>query len=147
MPRDAVEVVFITRPDVKDVYDQKIPGLCSLNAEGPTEDVDAGKRRITNVIGGVIIADGTVEPFPAVRAERVTGFHRHVGGHVRVPPVVPNMLLVREGLRIVEWEEVFWHDPSLVSVKRWRICGKCLGQAGWGDRAAATVGAGWRMLK
>lgn len=107
-------VLLIARVDLKDVDDQQVARLGPLDVEGPREDVHAGKRGIPNVIGGVIVVDGAVEPLADIRAEYCAGLDRYGRRDVRVPPVVPDDLLVGELLGVIHQEEILRHRNTFL---------------------------------
>jgi hypothetical protein len=94
--------------------------------------VHALQRGVQDVVGGIVVDDGTVEPFTAVHPERVPGLDMHLGGNLRVPPVVADDLLVGELLRRIEREDDLGHCSSWCQV--W-------GSLGW----ARPLGALWSV--
>jgi len=58
--------------------------------------VHGGQRRVPDVLGGVVVVDRAVEPFPAVDAEGVARLDVDMRRDVGVPPVVPDDLLLGE---------------------------------------------------
>jgi hypothetical protein len=58
--------------------------------------VDARKRRVADVVGGVVVLDRSVEPLATVGPEDVSRLHANNRRDVRVPAVVPDVLLLGE---------------------------------------------------
>jgi hypothetical protein len=58
--------------------------------------VHARQRGVAYIVGRVVVSDRTVEPLAAVGPEDIARLHRDVGGNVRVPSVVANVLLILE---------------------------------------------------
>ena len=88
------------------------PGLAPCDGDRPAEHVHGRKRRVQNVIGGVVVVDGAVEPFATVNAERITGFDLDLGRDIRMPAIVANYLLLGELLRGIEWKHYLRHQIS-----------------------------------
>jgi hypothetical protein len=107
-------VLLIACVDLEDVDDQQIARLGALDAEGAAQDVHAGKGGVANIVRGVVVVDRAVEPLTAIRSEHVARLDAHHRRDVGVPAVVPDVLLVRELLGVVQREEVTRHRPELL---------------------------------
>jgi len=59
-------VLLRDRANVEDVNDQQVTRLRAFHGERTAEDMHSGQGCIADVIGGVVVVDGTVKPFPAV---------------------------------------------------------------------------------
>ena len=88
------------------------PGSAPCDGDRPAEHVHARKRRVKNVLGGVVVVDGTVEPLATVHAEDIARFDLDLGRDVPMPPVVANDLLLGELLRGIEGKHYFRHCIS-----------------------------------
>src|ERR1035437_8138441 len=109
---DSVDVLVVWLSDVEDVDDEQIAWFGTLDSERSAEDVDTGERGIAHIIGGVVVADGAVEPLSTVSTEGIAVPHRHVGRNIWVPTVVTNVLLISERFLVVEGEQILWHCPT-----------------------------------
>ena len=105
-------VLLRDRADIEDVDDEQVAGLGALYGDRPAEHVHGRKWCVQNVIGGVVVVDGAVEPFAAMNAERVTGFDLYLGRDIRMPAIVANYLLLGELLRGIEWKHYLRHQIS-----------------------------------
>ncbi len=90
--------------DVEDVHDEQVARLGALDGDRAGEHVHRRQRCVEDVVGRIVVDDGTVEPFATVHPERVALLDRHRGRDVRVPPVVAQLLLIGELLGRVERE-------------------------------------------
>jgi hypothetical protein len=109
---DSVGIFFITRSDVENVNNEKVAGLGAFNTERSAEDVDTRERGITYIIGRVIVSNSAVKPLTAVCPENVPGLDRDIGWDIRVPAVMPDVLLIGKGFRVIEREKIFRHIYS-----------------------------------
>ena len=109
-------VLLVARVDLEDVDDEEVARLGALDAERAAEHVHAGERRVAHVVGRVVVLDRAVEPLAAVGAEHVARLDAHLRRDVWMPPVVPDVLLVGELLRVVQREQVLGHAGSF---SRW----------------------------
>jgi len=110
--RERPLVLLVARVDLEDVDDEQVAGLGALDAERPAEDVHARERRVADIVGGVVVLDGAVEPLTTIRAEHVARLHADGRRNIRVPPVVTDVLLIGELLRVVEREQILRHAPA-----------------------------------
>jgi hypothetical protein len=109
LPGQRAGVLLRDRPDVQDVDDQQVTRFGALHRERAAEHVHRGQRCVPDVVGGVVVVDGAVEPLPAVDPEAVAGTDGHLGRDVRVPPVVAEVPLLGELLAGVEGKDEFGH--------------------------------------
>ena len=113
---------------VKDIDDEQVARLGALDGDRPAEHVHRRKRRVQDVLGGIVVVDGSVEPFAAVDAECVTGFDVDLSRNGPVPPIVADYLLLGEPLRGIQWKHYLRHQISLLigfctrSGRSTRIC-------------------------
>src|SRR5262249_58620392 len=110
-------VLLRDRADIQDVHDEQVARLGALDGEGAAELVNGQQRGVQDVIGGIVVDDGSVEPFPTVDPEAVS---RLDGGHrrnLRVPAVVAQLLLILELLGRIELENDLGHRSPQ---RRWR---------------------------
>jgi hypothetical protein len=73
--------------------------------------VHARKRGVAHVIGRVIVVDSAVEPLTAIRAEDIARLDTHDRRNVRVPAIMPDVLLVGEPFGVIQREQVLSLDP------------------------------------
>lgn len=107
-----------------------------LDRERAAERVHRRQRGVTDVLGGVVVVDRTVEPLPAVDPEAVAGFdpcHRRDRG---VPTVVTDLDLVGELPLRVERENQLWHGWIPFGAARRSRPRQATG-SGMGDRRAS----------
>ena len=88
-------VLLRDRADIEDVDDEQVARFRARDGDRPAEHVHARKRRVENILGGVVVVDGTVEPLATVHAEDIARFDLDLGRDVRMPPVVANDLSAR----------------------------------------------------
>jgi hypothetical protein len=74
LPRQRARVLLGNRADVEDVDDEQVPRFSTLDREGSAEHVDGGQGRVPDVVGGVVVVDGAVEPLPTVHPDESPGF-------------------------------------------------------------------------
>lgn len=99
-------------PHVKNVHHQQITRFGAFDAEGAGQGVHCQQGRLKNVLGGVVILDGPIEPLTAIDPKNVAGFDGGNGWDLRVPPIVAEGFLIPEFLVRIEAEDHFWHDAT-----------------------------------
>src|SRR5215471_6173456 len=57
--------------DIQDVHDEQVAGLRAPDGDGTAQLVNGQQRGVADILGRVVVADGPVEPFPAVNPEAV----------------------------------------------------------------------------
>ena len=118
------------------------PGSAPLDRERAAELVHGRQRGVEDVLGGVVVVDRAVEPFPAVDPEAVAGFDRGDRGDLGVPAVVADVCLVGEFLCRVEGENQLGHGWTPFGAAR-RSRPRQAAGGGMGDRRASGT-APWR---
>src|SRR5699024_5329678 len=91
-------ILLRNRPDIENVDNQQVTRLGAFDGNRPGQGMGLGYGRIADVIGGVIVLDGTIEPLAAIEAKRITRLDMNRRRDFRMIAIMTQDFLVGEGL-------------------------------------------------